>query len=95
MSWRGRMTTEMVLVTRATGNTGRPLVEMLSNRGVAVRAMVRSEAGREQLAGLAAEVVVADFDDPDAVSVALAGRPARLPGDPVDGAGAGPAGTVC
>jgi hypothetical protein len=35
--------------------------------------MVRSAAGREQLAGLAAEVVVADFDDPDAVSVALAG----------------------
>jgi uncharacterized protein YbjT (DUF2867 family) len=35
--------------------------------------MVRSAAGGEQLAGLAAEVVVADFDDPDAVSVALAG----------------------
>jgi uncharacterized protein YbjT (DUF2867 family) len=67
------MTTDTVLVTGATGNTGRPLVELLLGRGVPVRAMVRSAAGREQLAGLPVEVIVADLDDPDAVSVALAG----------------------
>ena len=67
------MTTEMVLVTGATGNTGRPLVELLSNRGVPVRAMVRSAAGRERLAGLPIEVVIADFDDPTAMSTALDG----------------------
>jgi uncharacterized protein YbjT (DUF2867 family) len=71
--WRIQTTTEMVLVTGATGNTGRPLVELLCARGVPVRAMVRSAAGREQLAGLPAEVAVADFDDPEAVSVALTG----------------------
>ena len=67
------MTTEIVLVTGATGNTGRPLVELLSNRGVPVRAMVRSAAGRERLAGLPIEVVIADFDDPTAMSTALDG----------------------
>ena len=34
--------TEMTLVTGATGNTGGPLVEMLCQRGVPVRAMVHS-----------------------------------------------------
>jgi len=67
------MTTETVLVTGATGNTGRPLVEMLCERDVAVRAVVRSAAGREQIAGLPVQTVVADFDDPEAVSAALAG----------------------
>jgi uncharacterized protein YbjT (DUF2867 family) len=67
------MTTETVLVTGASGNTGRPLVEMLSARGVAVRAMVRSAAGRERLTGLPVEVIVGDFDDPEAVAAALSG----------------------
>jgi uncharacterized protein YbjT (DUF2867 family) len=67
------MTNEMVLVTGATGNTGRPLVELLGNRDVQVRAMVRSAAAGEQLAGLPVDVIVADFDDPGAMSVALAG----------------------
>lgn len=38
-----------VLVTGATGNTGRPLVELLSRRGVSVRVMVRSAAACERL----------------------------------------------
>ena len=64
---------EMTLVTGATGNTGRPLVELLCQRGVPVRAMVRSAAGREEFAGLSVEAIVADFDDPEAVGAALAG----------------------
>ena len=67
------MTDGTVLVTGATGNTGRPLVELLGRRDVPVRAMVRSAAGGEQFGGLPVEVVVADFDDPEAVSTALAG----------------------
>jgi uncharacterized protein YbjT (DUF2867 family) len=60
-----------VLVTRATGNTGRPLVELLRQRGVQMHAMVRSAADREQFAGM--PVVVADFNDPGGVAAALAG----------------------
>jgi uncharacterized protein YbjT (DUF2867 family) len=60
-------------VTGATGNTGRPLVEMLRDSDVPVRAMVRSAAAGAQLAGRTVEVVVADFDDPESISAALAG----------------------
>ena len=67
------MTDGMVLVTGATGNTGRPLVEMLRDSDVPVRAMVRSAAAGAQLAGRTVEVVVADFDDPESISAALAG----------------------
>jgi uncharacterized protein YbjT (DUF2867 family) len=61
-----------VLVTGATGNTGRAIVDVLSRRGVPVRAMVRGEADR---ARLPADVpaVVADFDDPASIAVALKG----------------------
>lgn len=62
-----------VLVTGATGNTGRPLVEMLRGRGVAVRVMVRTEAAAERFAGTPIEAVVADFDDPDSVAAAVVG----------------------
>jgi len=62
-----------VLVTGATGNTGRPLVELLRECGVRVRAMVRSRSARDQLNARGIDAVVADFDDPHAVSAALAG----------------------
>jgi uncharacterized protein YbjT (DUF2867 family) len=61
-----------VLVTGATGNTGGPLVELLGQRGVPVRVMVRSAAARERFAG-APDAVVADFDDPASLAAALAG----------------------
>ena len=52
-----------ILVTGATGNTGRAIVDALARRGAPVRAMVRTEADRRRLrAGV--EVVVADFDEP-------------------------------
>lgn len=64
--------TAPVLVTGATGNTGRPIVAALAERRVPVRAMVRAEADRGQLpAGV--EIVVADFDDPASVAAALPG----------------------
>jgi uncharacterized protein YbjT (DUF2867 family) len=64
-----------VLVTGATGNTGRAVAENLVHRGTPVRAMVRAEADRGRLpAGV--QPVVADFDDPASIAAALhdAGR---------------------
>lgn len=61
-----------VLVTGATGNTGRAIVEALVRRGAPVRAMVRAGADRNKLpAGIA--VAVADFDDPASIATALQG----------------------
>jgi len=61
-----------ILVTGATGNTGRAIVDALAERGAPVRAMVRTEADRSKLrAGV--DVVVADFDDATAVATALDG----------------------
>ncbi len=61
-----------ILVTGATGNTGRAIVDALVERGAPVRAMVRSEAGRGKLRP-EVEGVVADFDDSAAIAVALDG----------------------
>jgi uncharacterized protein YbjT (DUF2867 family) len=61
-----------ILVTGATGNTGRAIVDALAERGVPVRAMVHTEADRGKLrAGV--DVVVADFDETAAVATALDG----------------------
>jgi uncharacterized protein YbjT (DUF2867 family) len=61
-----------VLVTGATGNTGRALVDALSSRGVPVRAMVRGDADRARLPG-DVPAVAGDFDDPASIAVALKG----------------------
>ena len=61
-----------ILVTGATGNTGRAIVDALARRGAPVRAMVRTEADRAKLpAGVPA--VVADFDDLASIAAALDG----------------------
>ena len=61
-----------ILVTGATGNTGRAVVDALVERGAPVRAMVRTDADRGKLqAGV--EVVVADFNETAAVAAALDG----------------------
>jgi uncharacterized protein YbjT (DUF2867 family) len=61
-----------ILVTGATGNTGRAIVDALVERGAPVRAMVRAEADRSKLSP-EVEGVVADFDDSAAVAAALDG----------------------
>jgi len=61
-----------VLVTGATGNTGRALVDALTGRGAPVRAMVRSQADRGKLPA-EVEIAVADFDDPASIGAALEG----------------------
>lgn len=64
------MDTIDVLVTGATGNTGRPLVEELLARGASVRAMVRSA---DSAVPGHPEKVVADFDDVGSIRAALTG----------------------
>lgn len=61
-----------ILVTGATGNTGRAIVDALVERGAPVRAMVRAESDRSKLRP-EVEGVVADFDDSAAVAAALDG----------------------
>lgn len=62
----------LVLVTGATGNTGRGVLQALMERGVPVRAMVRREADRDDFpAGV--QVAVGDFNDPQSLAAALDG----------------------
>ncbi|MEU6861435.1 SDR family oxidoreductase [Glycomyces sp. NPDC046736] len=60
----------MILVTGATGSTGRQLVSQLRERGAAFRALVRDEAkGR----ALGAEYAVGDFEDRASLAAAMDG----------------------
>ncbi len=61
-----------ILVTGATGNTGRPLVGALARLGAPVRAMVRDPASRTALPD-GVQVAVADFDDAASLAAALDG----------------------
>jgi uncharacterized protein YbjT (DUF2867 family) len=72
------MVAETVLVTGAAGGTqgktGRRVTELLRERGVPVRAMVRTLDDRaEYLRGLGAEVVVGDFLDFQSIQKAVDG----------------------
>jgi NAD(P)H dehydrogenase (quinone) len=60
----------VILVTAATGQVGREVVRRLASAGP-VRAMVRDPAAAGDLAG--AEIVVARFEDADALAAAMAG----------------------
>jgi len=67
------MTQPTILVTGATGNTGRAVVSELLHKGVPVRAMVRTRDSRSTaLEARGAEVVVADLFDPN--QLVAAGR---------------------
>jgi uncharacterized protein YbjT (DUF2867 family) len=61
-----------VLVTGATGNTGRAIVDALTERGAQVRAMVRTPADRSKLPD-GVQAVVADFDETASIAAALDG----------------------
>ncbi|MBO2445867.1 NAD(P)H-binding protein [Actinomadura barringtoniae] len=62
----------MILITGATGTIGRELVETLQASGEQVRAMTRTP----EKAPPAAEVAVADFDDPASLKAAAQGATA-------------------
>ena len=63
----------MILVTGATGTTGREVVRELAELGVPVRAMGRDWAQLEKLFDSRVEKVVADFADSASLSAALFG----------------------
>jgi uncharacterized protein YbjT (DUF2867 family) len=63
----------MKLVVGGTGTIGGEVLRQLSEADVPVRALVRSEARKDQLGGRADEVVVADLADPATLPQALEG----------------------
>ncbi len=66
--------TQMILVTGATGLVGGELVQRLSARGVAVRALVRNRAKAARIAALPhVEVVEGDLARPETLAGPLAG----------------------
>jgi uncharacterized protein YbjT (DUF2867 family) len=75
-----------ILVTGATGNTGSPLVELLTQRGAPVRVMVRHQAAAPRFQAPSVQVAVADFDDPDSLAAAVAGVARAYLVTPEDGA---------
>ncbi|MFO7563676.1 MAG: SDR family oxidoreductase [Enhygromyxa sp.] len=62
-----------ILLTGATGNTGRVVAEGLRERGHAFVGLVRSEARRRQLEAADVDTVMGDFDDPRGLVSALRG----------------------
>ncbi|MCA1615732.1 MAG: NAD(P)H-binding protein [Acidobacteria bacterium] len=69
----------MILVTGATGKTGREIVRQLRGAGARVRALVRDRAKAEALAALAGvELVEGDLGRPETLDAALAGADAAL-----------------
>lgn len=62
-----------VLVTGATGFVGAAVARRLAAEGAALRLMVRAGSDRSNLAGLAAEIVTGDLDDPASLARASAG----------------------
>lgn len=68
------MTQATILVTGATGDTGRRTIEILTAKGVPVRALVRKEDERSAaLRAMGAEVVFGDLLDLNALRSALEG----------------------
>ena len=63
----------MILVTGATGTNGRLVVQALLRAGAPVRAMVQNPTRAADLQRTGAQLVVADFDEPDTLDGALAG----------------------
>lgn len=62
----------MYLITGATGNIGRPLVEQLHKAGHAVRALVR-DASRAKRLPEGIDIAVGNLDDADGLAAALHG----------------------
>jgi uncharacterized protein YbjT (DUF2867 family) len=65
--------TRTVLVTGAPGNTGEALLELLKERGVAVRVLVRHDRDAAKLGVPLDSIAVGDFDNGGSVAAALKG----------------------
>ena len=63
---------DRILITAATGRTGKATAKLLLERGLSVRALVRKEDERsEELARLGAEIVTAELRDFDSLRAAM------------------------
>jgi NAD(P)H dehydrogenase (quinone) len=60
-----------MLITGSTGHVGRRVAEILSDRGVPLRLLARDPSRAPHIAG--AEIVAADYGDPDALRAACRG----------------------
>lgn len=63
----------MIVVTGATGNTGKLVVAGLQEKGIPFRAMVRSAMKQKELEAQGIPAVLGDFEDPDSLREALSG----------------------
>lgn len=63
----------MILVTGPTGNTGQLVVAGLRERGIPLRAMVRSPEHQRALEAAGVPTVLGDFERPETLRAALAG----------------------
>jgi uncharacterized protein YbjT (DUF2867 family) len=61
----------MILITGATGTTGREIVKQLSVAGAQVRALVRHPEKASALEGPGVELVTGDLDQPETLDAAL------------------------
>ena len=62
-----------ILVTRATGNVGSRVVNVLRERGMQVRAFVRDPGKAAAMLGVDVDLAVGDFGDPASIRAALDG----------------------
>jgi len=62
-----------ILISGATGNTGRPLVKQLTAAGVPVRAMIHTPEKRSMVEGNTVEVAVGDFKNRASLEEAMKG----------------------
>jgi uncharacterized protein YbjT (DUF2867 family) len=63
----------MILITGATGNTGREVSRLLKDAGIAFKAMARSQQSQALLEEQGIETLHGDFDDPVSLQSALKG----------------------
>ncbi|HKB40706.1 MAG TPA: NAD(P)H-binding protein, partial [Gemmataceae bacterium] len=63
----------MILVTGATGKTGRHLTGELVRRGERVRALVRNPAAAAAVLGSEVEIVAGDLDRKDTLEAVMSG----------------------
>jgi uncharacterized protein YbjT (DUF2867 family) len=74
----------MILITGASGRVGGATLKQLSNRGVPMRALIRTPEKAAAIARLGAEPVVGDLAQPRSLEAALQGITAALLVSPLD-----------